>query len=90
MIKFKKVLLNNFSFFLLFLFLYGVKKYWDFRNKEKNYYKNLFFKYSNDLIKYEKYKKEKDKKEKDKKEKDKKEKEQLNKDLKNDEKNKNE
>ncbi len=75
MIKFKKVLLNNFSFFLLFLFLYGVKKYWDFRNKEKNYYKNLFFKYSNDLIKYEKYKKEK---------------EQLNKDLKNDEKNKNE
>ena len=80
MIKFKKVLLNNFSFFLLFLFLYGVKKYWDFRNKEKNYYKNLFFKYSNDLIKYEKDKKEKDKKEK----------EQLNKDLKNDEKNKNE
>ncbi len=80
MIKFKKVLLNNFSFFLLFLFLYVVKKYWDFRNKEKNYYKNLFFKYSNDLIKYEKYKKEKDKKEK----------EQLNKDLKNDEKNKNE
>lgn len=80
MIKFKKVLLNNFSFFLLFLFLYGVKKYWDFRNKEKNYYKNLFFKYSNDLIKYEKYKKEKYKKEK----------EQLNKDLKNDEKNKNE
>lgn len=75
MIKFKKVLLNNFSFFLLFLFLYVVKKYWDFRNKEKNYYKNLFFKYSNDLIKYEK---------------DKKEKEQLNKDLKNDEKNKNE
>ena len=75
MIKFKKVLLNNFSFFLLFLFLYVVKKYWDFRNKEKNYYKNLFFKYSNDLIKYEKYKKEK---------------EQLNKDLKNDEKNKNE
>lgn len=75
MIKFKKVLLNNFSFFLLFLFLYGVKKYWDFRNKEKNYYKNLFFKYSNDLIKYEK---------------DKKEKEQLNKDLKNGEKNKNE
>ncbi len=80
MIKFKKVLLNNFSFFLLFLFLYVVKKYWDFRNKEKNYYKNLFFKYSNDLIKYEKYKKEKYKKEK----------EQLNKDLKNDEKNKNE
>ena len=80
MIKFKKVLLNNFSFFLLFLFLYVVKKYWDFRNKEKNYYKNLFFKYSNDIIKYEKYKKEKDKKEK----------EQLNKDLKNDEKNKNE
>lgn len=80
MIKFKKVLLNNFSFFLLFLFLYVVKKYWDFRNKEKNYYKNLFFKYSNDLIKYEKYKKEKDKKEK----------EQLNKDLKNGEKNKNE
>jgi hypothetical protein len=80
MIKFKKVLLNNFSFFLLFLFLYVVKKYWDFRNKEKNYYKNLFFKYSNDLIKYEKDKKEKDKKEK----------EQLNKDLKNDEKNKNE
>ena len=75
MIKFKKVLLNNFSFFLLFLFLYGVKKYWDFRNKEKNYYKNLFFQYSNDLIQYEKYKKEK---------------EQLNKDLKNDEKNKNE
>ena len=75
MIKFKKVLLNNFSFFLLFLFLYGVKKYWDFRNKERNYYKNLFFKYSNDLIKYEKEKKEK---------------EQLNKDLKNDEKNKNE